>query len=112
VIILLWDSSAPGRWERRLWRAPYLDGKEPAVISTTHAGAELDLLVVRGRTRLGFEIKRTSSPQLTPSMRHALRDLDLQRLDVIPAGDHTFPLAPKVRAVALSRMLDDVAPLA
>jgi predicted AAA+ superfamily ATPase len=77
----------------------------------THAGAELDLLVVRGRTRIGFEIKRTVAPAVTPSMRTALKDLKLSRLDVIHAGDRTFPLAPRIRAVALSRLLDDVPPL-
>ena len=77
----------------------------------THAGAELDLLVVRGRTRIGFEIKRTVAPAVTPSMRTALKDLKLSRLDVIHAGDQTFPLAPRIRAVALSRILDDVPPL-
>ncbi len=77
----------------------------------THAGAELDLLVVRGRTRIGFEIKRTVAPAVTPSMRAALKDLKLSRLDVIHAGDRTFPLAPRVRAVAISRLLHDLAPL-
>lgn len=77
----------------------------------THAGAELDLLVIRGRQRLGFEIKRTSSPQITPSMRNALADLRLQRLDVIHAGEETFPLDKKVRAVALVRLLVDLKPL-
>jgi len=59
----------------------------------THAGSELDLLVVSGRWRLGFEIKRTSSARLTPSMRNALKDLKLGRLDVIHAGEQTFALA-------------------
>ena len=78
----------------------------------THAGAELDLLVVRGRTRLGFEIKRTVAPAVTPSMRAALADLRLSRLDVIHAGDDTFPLAPRIRAVAIGRLLDDLPALA
>jgi predicted AAA+ superfamily ATPase len=77
----------------------------------THAGAELDLLVSRGRQRLGFEIKRTSSPRITPSMRIAMADLKLKRLDIIHAGERTFPLANKVRAVALERLLDDLKPL-
>lgn len=77
----------------------------------THAGAELDLLVVRGRTRLGFEIKRTSSPRITPSMRSAVSDLGLRRLDAIHAGEQSFPLAGKVRAVAFSRLLKDLKPL-
>jgi predicted AAA+ superfamily ATPase len=75
----------------------------------THAGAELDLLVVRGRKRLGFEFKRTAAPTLTRSMRSARDDLRLERLDVIHAGAHTFPLAPDVRAVALSRLTEDLA---
>jgi hypothetical protein len=77
----------------------------------THAGAELDLLVVRGRKRFGFEIKRTVAPGITPSMRGAIEALGLQRLDVIHAGDHTFPLAPRIRAVALRRILEDLKPL-
>jgi len=77
----------------------------------THAGAELDLLVMRGRQRLGFEIKHTSSPKITPSMQIALSDLKLNRLDVIHAGDTTFPLDKKIRAVALTRLLDDIKPL-
>ncbi len=85
--------------------------REECFFWATHAGAELDLLVVRGRHRLGFEAKRTVAPRLTPSMRTALTDLKLQRLDVLHAGDHTFPLAPRVRAVALARLLDDLAPL-
>jgi predicted AAA+ superfamily ATPase len=76
----------------------------------THAGAELDLLVVRGRRRLGFEIKRTASPKLTPSMRIAFSDLKLSRLTVIHAGDKKFPLAQRIEAVPLSRLLHDVHP--
>jgi predicted AAA+ superfamily ATPase len=77
----------------------------------THAGAELDLLVVRGNQRLGFEVKRTSAPKIAPSMRHAMEDLKLGQLNVVHAGEHTFPLAEGVRAVALSRLLEDVKPL-
>ena len=74
----------------------------------THAGAELDLLVVRGRKRLGFEVKLTSSPRVTPSMRHALEDLKLQRLFVVHAGENTFQLGKRITALALTRMLEDL----
>ena len=74
----------------------------------THSGAEIDLLVQRrGRLR-GFEVKRTSSPAATRSMRSAFADLDLRSLDVIHAGEETFPLAKGIRAVAAARMLDDL----
>jgi predicted AAA+ superfamily ATPase len=77
----------------------------------THTGAELDLFVIRGRQRLGFEIKRTSAPRITPSMRNALADLKLQHFDVIHAGDVTFQMDARIRAVALSRLIDDLQPL-
>lgn len=77
----------------------------------THTGAELDLLVVSGRLRMGFEFKRSTSPATTPSMRSALHDLKLDRLDVVHPGADTFPLAPHIRAVALVRLLKDVDPL-
>ncbi len=74
----------------------------------THAGAELDLLVVRGAKKFGFEIKHTGIPRVTPSMRSALDDLGLERIDVVHAGDRTFPLADGIRAVAFSRMSLDI----
>lgn len=77
----------------------------------THAGSELDLIIVSGRWRLGFEVKRSSSPRLTPSMRNALKDLKLRSLDVIHAGEQTFGLAERIRAVAFSRLLKDIKPI-
>lgn len=77
----------------------------------TYGGAELDLLIVRGRKRIGFEIKRTSSPYFTPSMRSALSDLSLSRLDIIHAGEETFQMGREVRAIALTRLLKDLEPL-
>lgn len=74
----------------------------------THAGAELDLLVDKGRRRMGFEFKRTSTPKVTPSIRSALQDLELQEVVVIHAGEESFPLAKRVRAVAAGRILDDL----
>lgn len=77
----------------------------------TQDGAELDLLVVRGRRRLGFEVKRTDAPKMTPSIRNALKDLGPARIDVVHAGAETFPMAAKVRALSFSRLLDDLSPL-
>lgn len=72
----------------------------------TEHGAELDLLLVRGRTRTGFEIKRSTAPTMTPSMHHALADLRLKRLYVIHAGAHRFALADRVEAVPWTSVLD------
>jgi hypothetical protein len=77
----------------------------------THQGAELDLLVVRGGLRLGFEVKRTVAPTLTPSMRSAMHDLKLKSLTVVHAGDQTFPLSKQVQAVAFRDVLNEIRPL-
>jgi predicted AAA+ superfamily ATPase len=77
----------------------------------TYAGADLDLLVVRRRRRYGFEVKRTTSPKLTRSLRSAHDALKLDRLDVVHAGENTFPLDDRVRAVAFPRLFEDLEPL-
>jgi uncharacterized protein len=101
-----WEGFALGEVITRLGARP-----EQCFFWATHTGAELDLLVVRGRRRWGFEFKRTVAPRLTRSMHSALADLHLERLEVVHAGDQTFPLARSVRALALPRLLDDLDPL-
>ncbi|MFQ5745019.1 MAG: ATP-binding protein, partial [Acidobacteriota bacterium] len=65
----------------------------------THSGAELDLLVVRGRRRLGYEFKRTDAPKLSSSMKSAIDALGLERIDLVHAGADTYSMHEKVRAV-------------
>ncbi len=74
----------------------------------THTGAELDLYARKGNERLGIEVKLSSAPTITPSMRHALRDLKLDELIVVHAGDSTYPLAGKIRAVSAHRLITDL----
>lgn len=71
---------------------------------STHSGAELDLLVVDGNRRYGFEIKRAEAPRLTPSMRSALETLSLDRLDVVHAGTDRYAMAPHVRALPAAQL--------
>lgn len=66
----------------------------------THAGAELDLLLVRGGAKVGFEIKRTVAPQVTRSMRSALGTLGLDRMYLVHAGPTTFPLGTDIEAIS------------
>jgi len=101
-----WEGFALGEVITRLGAQP-----EECFFWATHAGAELDLLVVRGARHWGFEFKRTVAPRLTRSMHTAITDLHLEHLEVVHAGEQTFPLAATVRALALSRLLDDLSPL-
>ena len=81
---------------------------EQAFFWAVHTGAELDLLVPRGRHRVGIEIKRTAAPKVTRSMRTAIDDLNLQEVVVIHAGRESYRLAAKVRTVAASRLDADL----
>ena len=54
-----------------------LRAERDAYFWATHGGAELDLLVVRGGRRYGFEFKFTDAPGPTKSMRTAIADLQL-----------------------------------
>ena len=74
-----------------------------------HTGAELDLLVLQDGRRLGFEIKRTDAPRITPSMRSALEALRLDRLFVVHAGRESWPLADRVEAVPLAGLAERLA---
>lgn len=78
--------------------------REECYFWALHTGAELDLLVARGQRRLGFEIKLTDSPRITPSMRSALEHLDLERLYLVYAGEHRFPLAERIEALPLREL--------
>lgn len=74
----------------------------------THTGAELDLLIARGQRRIGIEIKRTTAPRVTRSIRSALRDLALSEVIVVHAGHESFRLGAKVRGVSAARLDADL----
>ena len=74
----------------------------------THGGAELDLLIARGTKRVGIEIKRTTAPKVTRSMKMASTDLGLAEVVVVHAGKESYRLAEHVRAVAANRLEQDL----
>lgn len=84
-----------------------LEGRE-CYFWATHAGAEIDLVVQRGSELRGIEVKRSAAPSLTKSMKTALEELGLSRIDVIHAGEHSFPLARRIHAVPATRIYEDL----
>jgi len=72
---------------------------DDAYFWATHSGAELDLLVFVDGHPYGFEVKRTTAPKITPSMKNSLNDLSLKKLFVIHAGEHEFDLNENIRAI-------------
>ena len=70
----------------------------------THAGAEIDLVMVKGGRKLGVEFKREDAPRLTPSMRIALEDLKLERIAVVYPGERRYPLHDRINAVPVKAL--------
>ena len=79
-----------------------------ALFWATHGGAELDLVIPQGAKLVGIEIKRTTSPKVTRSMRIALDDLNLAELIIVHAGKESHRLAARVRTVAAGRLHNDL----
>lgn len=75
----------------------------------THAGAELDLLVMEAGKRHGFEFKYADAPGITRSMHIAVTDLDLEHLWVVYPGREEYAIAEKITAIpfdAITRFAD------
>ena len=68
----------------------------------TQSKAELDLLILKNGSRIGYEFKYSDAPKITPSMRIACEDLKLDHLYVIYPGTITFSLSEKITARGLS----------
>lgn len=65
----------------------------------THSGAEMDLVLRKGDRLYGVECKRADAPRLTPSIRHALDDLGLERIWVVYPGERPYRIAERVEAL-------------
>ena len=74
---------------------------DEAYFWATHQGAEIDLVLRKDGRLLGVECKRTDAPRLTPSLRIALEDLQLERIAVVYPGSKRFSIASAVEAVPL-----------
>jgi len=79
---------------------------DEAFFWATHQGAEIDLLLRRGGRLLGVECKRTDAPRVTPSIKIALADLELDRVAVVYPGERRYPLADRVEAVPVGELAE------
>ena len=78
---------------------------DEAYFWATHAGAELDLLLLKGSQRVGVEFKHTSNPKVTQSMRIAAHDLQLDRLYIVYPGEQRYTLGEGIEAVPLQALM-------
>lgn len=80
------------------------ESHDEAFFWATYQGAEIDLILQRGDKLLGIEVKRSDTPHITPSIRHALDDLKLTKVVILYPGNKRFPLGDQVEVVPASEL--------
>lgn len=73
----------------------------------TAAGAEIDLLLVRGRKKIAVECKASVAPKVTRGFWQALDDLGVDAAWVITPGKDYYPLTPSVMVSNLHDFLQE-----
>lgn len=81
-----------------------LNAGQTAFFYSTHAGAELDLLVTHRGKPYGFEFKLDDAPRMTKSMHVSLHDLQLKHLWVVYPGHKRYPLKQGVEVIPLAQV--------
>ncbi|MHB2026147.1 MAG: ATP-binding protein [Elusimicrobiota bacterium] len=86
-------------------------GRLEASYFRTHAGAEIDLVIHRGRKILALtEVKLGLKPSLSRGFHEARKDLGLPKAWVIYNGGERYPLGSGVEAIGLDQFLIDILP--
>ena len=75
----------------------------------THSQAELDLYIAGYGQAHAFEFKFSDAPKITKSMRIALEDLQLNRINIIYPGDGDYFLEKNIRVIGLQKYIDSLA---
>lgn len=72
---------------------------------STYQGAEIDLLMLKDKKRIGVECKRMDAPVMTPSIRTALADLKLDHVYVVYPGTKEYAISKNVDAIPLASLV-------
>lgn len=100
---LLGHPKAGASWEGfALEQVLTVTGHREAWFWATHAGAEIDLLLLRGSRRIGVEFKCTDAPRMTRSLAAALESLELDRVYVVYPGPKSYAIAKRVQALSIA----------
>jgi uncharacterized protein len=77
---------------------------DEAFFYKTHAGAELDLLILHKGLKFGFEIKYQDAPRLSKSMVNVMDDLNLKKLWVIYPGKELYTLGKNILVLPFNQI--------
>ncbi len=78
----------------------------------TAAGAELDLVIERGSSKIGIEIKFSSAPKPARGFWQAVRDLGITRAFAVAPVERRYPLAPGIEVLPIWQIAGAVGELA
>ncbi len=82
-----------------------LPGEFTPYFYRTAAGAEMDLVLVKGLDcRIGIEVKYSLTPKISKSLRNAMNDLQCSVYLIVYPGKEPYPLAKNVYAFPISRI--------
>ncbi len=70
----------------------------------TEKGAKVDLLMIKGEQRIGYEFKYSESPKVTKSMHIALKDLNLNQLVIVTPGNRSYKLGERISVISLKEI--------
>jgi len=88
-----------------------LAGDRSSYFWATHAGAEIDLVLLRRGKGWGFEFKYGDAPRLTKSLRLALEDLKLERAWIVYPGRESYSVHERVEVIPLGLVPERLAAL-
>lgn len=74
---------------------------------STHANAELDLLMFYKGKRLGFEFKFNETPKISKSIRIALKDLKLDGVKIIYPGSKFYYIDDNIEVISINQFNKD-----
>ena len=70
----------------------------------TVAGAEIDLVLIRGNRRVAFEFKASTTPLVSKGFWNGLRDLDIEQAWIIAPIKESYPFHDNVTVSPLSEL--------
>ena len=73
----------------------------------TSDGAEMDLLLLKGsQIKLGFEIKYSNSPKLSPAVFHTKTALNIPKILVVTPSSDEFPIGDNIIICPLKNVIN------
>lgn len=72
------------------------------------AGTEIDLVLEKGRVRIGVECKLSTAPEVGKGFWNALKDLEIKEAYIVAPVKESYPIGRGVKVTPLSEFIKDL----